>query len=659
MRSSLSHIPALQPLVGWIAGILLWWWGALAVVAIVAAVAGVAMLIAKRHAIGFIFSAIACGWLVAEIASPAAAPTNCCQGYELEYSGGVTLSRSAPESYTYIIYVDSVQAEPCTPFAVQVFTAAGGEVHRRGERLQFAAMLQPAVRPRDFDVQPSMTAYCYEHSIVAQAFVDGEDLHCVGFEPSWRTRLDGWREAVLHRLARCGLSDDAFGVTAAMVVAYTDELPGDVREVFQAAGVAHVLALSGFHVGVIVLIVNLLLWPLRLWPRLRWLRLLLMVAAVWAFALLVGLPWSVVRSAVMLTVFVVGLLVGRPANGGNSLCVALLVILAVNPFALFSAGLQLSACAVAGILLFYKVLNPINPRRRWRYRAMGVVAVSVAAVMGTLAPTVAHFHSLPLLFLPANLLIAILMPVLMSLGLLIAILPAGCGAAQLIGGIENWMVEMCDGFARWMGQLPCASVDDIYLGAMGVIALIAIVLAIAWAVNWPGKREFIICGSVVAVAAIVMVVVRPQYPQDEMVTLRHHPCVTLLMRHNDSLVVAPACRPEQLQFVAARLERDLDAYVGSRGVAVTTVTLGDFDLGPYSRRDEMFSINGLTVAMPMRTDTVEVRCNYLLLTPLTREKPSAMAERFHADTVLLAPTFTLRRANALRQAFAPVPAIPL
>ena len=77
-------------------GILLWWWGALALVAIVAAVASVALLIAKRHAIGFIFSAIACGWLVAEIASPAAAPAGSCEGYELEYSGRVTQSRSAP-----------------------------------------------------------------------------------------------------------------------------------------------------------------------------------------------------------------------------------------------------------------------------------------------------------------------------------------------------------------------------------------------------------------------------------------------------------------------------------------------------------------------------------------------------------------------------------
>lgn len=659
MRTSLSHIPALQPLVGWIAGILLWWWGAPALVAIAAAAAGLALLIAKRHAIGFIFSAIACGWLVAEIASPAAVPTGCCDGNTFDYSGKVTQSHTSAESFTYIIYVDSVQAEPCAPFAVQVFTEAGGTAHRRGERLQFAAMLQPAVRPRDFDVQPSMTAYCYEHSIVAQAFVDGEQLCCVGFEPSWRTRLDGWREAVLHRLAWCGLSDDAFGVVAAMVVAYTDELPGDVRDVFQTAGIAHVLALSGFHVGVIVLIVNLLLWPLRIWPRLRRLRLVLVVTAVWAFAGFVGLPWSVVRSAIMLTVFVAGLLIGRRANGGNSLCVALLVILAVNPFALFSAGLQLSACAVAGILLFYNVLNPVNPRWRIRYRAMSIVAASVAAVIGTLTPTLAHYHSLPLLFLPANLLIAILMPVLMGVGLLIAILPAGCGVALLIGSMENWLVEMCSGFARWIGQLPCASVDGIYLGAMGVIALIAIVLAIAWAVNWPGKRAFIVSGSTVAVAVIVMAVFQPQYPQYEVVTLRHHPCVTLLIRHNDSLMVAPACRPEQLQFVAARLERDLDAYVGSRGVAVTTITLGDFDLGPYSRRDEMFTIDGATVVMPMHTDTVEVRCNFLLLTPLAHEKPSAMAERFHADTVLLAPTLTLHRANALRQAFAPVPVLPL
>lgn len=623
-------------------------------VACVAAALGVVLIIARRHSLGFVFTATACGFWAAWVASSTPAPAQCTAGEEYGYSGRVELSKATAEYYTYHVQIDSVEGSPCTPFTAQIFTAAGGARHGIGSRLQMHARLQPVDAEPDFDVQPTQTAYCAEHGIVAQAFVDGEAINAVGAERSWRSRIDEIHRTVLHRLARCGLTDESFGVLAAMILAENDDLLPEVRDNFRAAGIAHVLALSGFHIGVIVLLLELLLWPLRLWPRLRSVRLLMLIAGVWAFAVLVGLPWSVVRAAIMLSVFVLGKLIGRTTHPLNSLCVAVLVILAVNPMALFAVSMQLSVCAVLGIIALAKVLNPVAPRRRRLFYFMSAVSVSVAALCGTLVPTVAYFHCLPLLFLPANLLMGLLLPAMMIGGMIIAILPSGAAFATAIGACENFLVNLSDGFAAWLKALPGASITDVYLSTGGIVATLLVLGAIVVAVQLNNRRGFIAAGSIAAIAVVLFLITTPKYPENEMVILRSQPRTTLLLRHGDSLVVMPACTAAELDYTVARLSRDLQAYTASRRVASTTITTGNFHLGPYRRTNRLLVLDADTVAMPTGRETfadTTFHVKYLLITPLAKGNADAMAQHISADTLLLSPTLTRRQADRFRRAF--------
>ena len=654
MKAPLSYVPALQPLMGWIAGILIFWSGGEAVWACVAAAIGLMLLIMRRHVLGFALATCACGYVIAWLATPTPAPAICTDGHFFEYSGQVVMARNSAESQTYHITVDSIAGNGCASFVAEVFTSAGGHLHPRGTRLHFIAQLQSTNLPKDFDTQPTRRAYYAEHAITAQGFADKQKIKAVGLDKSWRTIIDGLRSRVLHRLARCGLSDAAFGVLGAMILAQTDDLPADVRENFRAAGIAHVLALSGFHVGVIVLIMELLLWPLRIFTRLRQLRLLLMIIAVWAFALIVGMPWSVIRAAIMLSVYLLGLILGRPANPYNSLCVALLVILAINPFALFSAGLHLSVCAVLGILLFTKILNPINPRHRMAYNAMGVVAASVGAVLGTLVPTIVHFHSLPIAFLPANIAMAVVMPAMMIGGILIAALPTGCAVSAWIGMAETWMVDTTDSLAQWIGGWPMSTINNLYFSNIEIVCLIAIIASMAVAVNFNAKRWYAMSAVAIIVAVGAMIATHERYDDEEVVVLRSSPCATFLLRHHDSLMVVPMCRPTDIYYVKERITRNLDAYIGSRGVNRATITTGDFSLGNFSRRGEVMMIGSRSIAIPT-TKGHSAKSDYLLLTSLTKERPDSLAKRYQADTVLLCPMLSLRRARALQQAFSPTP----
>ena len=112
-----------------------------------------------------------------------------------------------------------------------------------------------------------------------------------------------------------------------------------MRETFRTLGLAHLLALSGFHVALFAGLASLLLYPLRLWRRYaRW-RHVAILAAVWFYVLVSGMPASAVRAALMLSIVLGGKMMQRQDVGFNTLAAAALVMLVWNPGLLYSPGI--------------------------------------------------------------------------------------------------------------------------------------------------------------------------------------------------------------------------------------------------------------------------------------------------------------------------------
>ena len=150
-----------------------------------------------------------------------------------------------------------------------------------------------------------------------------------------RTRLRclQWRQQLLARYEAQGLEGEQYAVVAAMA--------------------AHVLALSGLHLGIIYTLLSLLVVGRR-WQMLSQ---LVCILGIWAFAFLVGLSASVVRSAIMLTVYALLSLGHRDKMSLNTLAFTAILMLVVNPRSLFDISFQLSFMAVASILLWLPVFR--------------------------------------------------------------------------------------------------------------------------------------------------------------------------------------------------------------------------------------------------------------------------------------------------------------
>jgi competence protein ComEC len=202
------------------------------------------------------------------------------------------------------------------------------------------------------------------------------------------------------------LSEDELSVAAGMLLGVRDMLSPDLKQAYAGAGAMHILCVSGLHVGIIFLILNSVLGALNYRKSHRALKALLILSFIWFYALLTGLSPSVVRSATMFTFIVIGQNVNRHVNILGSLSASALVILVVQPNLLFDLGFQLSYSAVVSIVVLQKPIASLwNPPNLILDKAWQLIAVSVAAQIGTAPISLYYFHQFPNLFILTNLLV--------------------------------------------------------------------------------------------------------------------------------------------------------------------------------------------------------------------------------------------------------------
>lgn len=179
--------------------------------------------------------------------------------------------------------------------------------------------------------------------------------------------MAGKRAELSAVYAREGLSGDEYSVVSAMTLGDRQHISGTLREDYIVSGASHVFALSGLHLGMIYIILSLLL-PRRRFPKSALSALLLLM---WAYVALVGGRPSVVRAAVMLSLYSLLTLSGRHSGGLESLSATAFLLLVLRPSWLFDVGFQMSFMAVLSIVVFHKPhvrLAGLRPRRDGLFR---------------------------------------------------------------------------------------------------------------------------------------------------------------------------------------------------------------------------------------------------------------------------------------------------
>lgn len=295
--------------------------------------------------------------------------------------------------------------------------------YRPGDIVSATGILRDA---RAKDIVPDAAdynRYLYLQGVNSVLWLTKEEMYPISkaSDNTLSNILDKARAATANAIIDSGAGSDASAFLTAVIVGDDSYLQPDTDEAFRTSGLAHLLALSGLHVGIIIMFITVCLsWmrPSRYGYRIFY---ILIIAASFAYAAFAGMTPSVVRAACMVAVLCVSAIFQRRANVYNSLCVAIFLWLVINPLWLFAPGFQMSVCAVLGITIALRAVNAYRIRRTWVKKALRIFIVPMAAMAATAIPAMAYFHTFPLYFLPANILASIAIVPMMFCGVLLAI----------------------------------------------------------------------------------------------------------------------------------------------------------------------------------------------------------------------------------------------
>lgn len=454
MKAPISLLPALPPAAGMMCGIVVQHYSHSCIWPLAAAALAAVLFFRSLHIPAFALAGLCSGWIIASFAGAQTPPADAeCENTAV--LGIVHEVHQGRASISYTILVDMTGPDSlrsCKPFLASA-TVSGFDTNiSKGDTITARCSLlqlprrhyMPAVSETDeYLLSKGITAHLLQPEIIARkaSHDKGQNL----------------RDRLASALLGSAMSEQSAAIVCAIVLGDSSALDPELLESYRGAGLAHILALSGLHVGILLMLTGIVLMPLRL-SGLRAAYPVCAVILLWLYVLFTGMPASVVRAAVMATLMIAAGLLGRRYSPVNALAIAAMLILAFSPSALFEAGFQLSFAAVLSIMLFALRLNPWAESRKKLAAATGyALSVPVAATLGTFPVAAYWFEMFPVYFLFANLLFCWILPWLMAASALHVILLA-CGidwsfTAYAVDAICRAMNTS----AGYMASLPAAT----------------------------------------------------------------------------------------------------------------------------------------------------------------------------------------------------------
>ncbi|MCC8035524.1 MAG: ComEC family competence protein [Rikenellaceae bacterium] len=252
---------------------------------------------------------------------------------------------------------------------------------------------------------------------------------------------------------------DKVAVASAMVSGQRRTIPREVREDYRNGGGAHLLAVSGLHVGIVFVLVNLMLWFVPLFRKGHIIRNLLAVCLIWLFAAAAGLSPSIQRAALMFSFMQFSLARGTRRHALNGLAASAFIMLALDPDLAGDPGFVLSYTAVLAILLYFGPLySLVKTRSRIVNALAGIYIVGMVASLAV-APFVSYwFGRIPLAGIAVNPAVILTAHVIVAAGVVWLVWPFPFGG-EVFGMTAQWAVTAQNGIMTWCASLDGAAVE--------------------------------------------------------------------------------------------------------------------------------------------------------------------------------------------------------
>ena len=363
--------------------------------------------------------------------------------------------------------------------------------YRYGDVLELTGELQTPPRLDDFDYR----GYLEHQGIYTVIYYpDIEALDAgQGFPPlAWIYSL---RDSLAQTLGQV-LPEPQSSLAQGIILGIRGNIPGNLNDAFARSGTTHLLAISGFNIGVMAGI--MLGVGLFLFGRRHYLYVWLALVAVWFYAVITGMSPPVLRGAIMASIFLVAEALGRQRSGMVALTLAAALMVGIQPYVLGDASFQLSFLAMAGLVFIYPVFNELGRRfiaarigeegfsSSLANLIVGIFAATFGAIIAVW-PVVAYYFGIFSLVGPlATFLATLVLPFIIVFGALAAVLGlASLAVAQAFGWLAwpflSYMIAVVSGLGTpSVTAVAVDSVSPVFIVCYYVVLAAAIWLHARW-----------------------------------------------------------------------------------------------------------------------------------------------------------------------------------
>jgi competence protein ComEC len=489
-----------------------WWWPLAGL--------GAALPFAPLHrwaiprALFWLLLAASAGFGSAQLATARAPPVVDLPHRGATFTGVVRAVEMLPEGLRVVLEAPSVDGEPPLPRRVRVRLRANDDIAvSTGDTLRVKALVRtpaPPAYPGAWDLQRD----AFFNGMGGFGYALGNAQRAAQASPGEIVRRIQWlREAIGERVA-AALPGEAGPIAGTLLAGITTAIPAADRAAFRDAGLAHLLAIAGLHIGIVMgLFLGASRLLLALWEHaaLHWpckqISVLIALSAGGTYMVMTGAHVPIIRSFSMACLLALGVLTGRRAISLRGLALAAIVLMLLAPNEVLGVSFQMSFSAVLALIAGYEALRPLLTRlrgdnRTWRRFASHIAALALtSALAGTAsAPFGAyHFGRIQLYFVFANMLaVPITAMWVMPAGMIaLFLMPLHLEILALVP--MGWGIEAILWIGRSVSAWPDATLAVPHMPAWG---LAATSLGIAWLGLWrTGVRLAGLVGLAVGLAS--------------------------------------------------------------------------------------------------------------------------------------------------------------
>ncbi|WP_303317009.1 ComEC/Rec2 family competence protein [Flavivirga abyssicola] len=286
------------------------------------------------------------------------------------------------------------------------------------------------------------------------------------------------REHINSKLKSHHFKPDELAIINALLLGQRQTISKTVYSNYTNAGAIHILAVSGLHVGIILIILGLVLKPIESFKHGKLVKTILLVVLLWCFAFIAGLSASVTRAITMFSIIAIASNLKRPTNIYNTLAISIFILLLFKPMFLFDVGFQLSYLAVFAIV----TVDPLI-YKRWKpkYKILDfywhTFTVTLSAQLGVIPISLYYFHQFPGLFFISNLVIIPFLGFILGLGILIILLAILGVLPEILANTYSQMISIMNDFIAWVSRQSFFLLKDIAFDLSYVIASYLVIIS--------------------------------------------------------------------------------------------------------------------------------------------------------------------------------------